>query len=203
VAGLLRDRSFTGEFNARGAIHHFTYAPTTAAVTNRKVELTGNLSVRGPGGATRTINNVRATMLAQQGGLGASITRRQVLTGAATGNENVSTPDQQQEQAKAPETTSQPAVPSVNPPLTVAEWSGPLSFVGVMYFRFQPLDGNALGVPLDLSKVQLNVRLAPDNPLERDLQFLYSDLVEAVYGDSPNERKTTAYVKELNRILKG
>ena len=203
MAGLLREHSFAGNFNARGATYRFTYSPTAVAVNNRKLELTGNLSVKGPRGAARTVNGVRATMLAQQGGIYFPLLRRQLAAIGTTGDANVATPDQKQEQAKAPETASQPAIPPVSPPMTVSEWTGPLSFVGVMYFRFQPLDGAALGVPLDLSSVQLNARIAPETALERDLQFLYSDLIEAVYGDKPDEGRAAAYVREINRVLKG
>ena len=202
MAGLLSERVFEGGFNARGATYQFTYAPTTASVTNRKLELIGRLSVRGPRRMMRTADGVRATLMATQGGVNSpSPTRRQLTVGTPVSS-NVATPDQQQEQAKAPETSPQPAAPPVTPPLTVSEWTGPLSFVGVMYFRLQPLDGTALGVPIDLSSVQLNARFAPESDLERDLQVLYSDLVEAVYGEKPDERKANDFVKEINRVLK-
>lgn len=53
------------------------------------------------------------------------------------------------------------------------------------------------------SSVQLNARIAPETAVERDLQLLYSDLIEAVYGELPDERKAVIYLKEINRLIKG
>lgn len=205
IAGLLNERSFDGEFDARGTDYKFTYAPTSAAVTNRKLELVGRLSVRGPRGAAHTVENVRATLIATQGGIGGSPARRQLAASGASPSANISSPSQKQEEAKAPETTQQTPAPEPARPTSLdlkTESTGESGFVGVMYFRLQPLDGTALGVPIDLSRVQFNARLAPTNDIARDLQFIYSDLVDAVYGAKPNEGRATEYVQELNRVLK-
>jgi hypothetical protein len=86
--------------------------------------------------------------------------------------------------------------------LPVTEATGARSFVGAMYFRLSSLDGRALGVPLDLSRVQLNARLAPASDLERDLHWLFSALVEAVDGERPNARAASEHLEEVNRLLK-
>lgn len=211
---------FTGSFDARGTNYRFTFAPTAATVKDGKLELSGRFSVLQPRGAARTLNNVSATLLATQGGIGASPTRRQLLTGTA-GDSNVSSTDQKQEQAKAPESAQQTPEPgrltkqpetnqqaaepmrAAAETVTMTQATGDSSFVGVMYFRLQPLDGGALGVPVDLSSVQLNTRLGPVDDVARDLQFLYSDLIAAVYSAQPNERTGAMYVQELNRVLQG
>jgi hypothetical protein len=72
-----------------------------------------------------------------------------------------------------------------------------------MYFHLQPLDGRALGVAADLSRVQLNARLAPRTDTARALHTLYSAAVDAVYGDPPNEREAAAIIQELNKALAG
>ncbi|HXM35492.1 MAG TPA: hypothetical protein VN920_09920, partial [Pyrinomonadaceae bacterium] len=82
------------------------------------------------------------------------------------------------------------------------ESTGSLSFAGVLYFSLSPLDGATLGVPLDMSRVQLNLRLAPTADLERDLQVVFSDVVAALYGDRQDERAANEQVQNLNRIFK-
>lgn len=198
IFALNRDRNFTGKFNARGTAYDFKYMPHSASVSNHQLELTGTLSVQG-----KQLDNVKATLLATQGGVSGSPARRQLQTGT-TGGINTSTPDQKQEQAKAPET--QPKTSTTNEQTTrtpIIEATGRLGFVGALYFRLQPLDNKALGVPVDMSKVQLNVRLAPQNQTERDLLWLYSDLVAAVYGDTANEANASNFLQELNRTLRG
>lgn len=84
----------------------------------------------------------------------------------------------------------------------MVESTGSLSFVGVLYFNLSPLDGSTLGVPLDLSKVQLNLRLATTDDLARDLQNILSDLVDALYEAPINEPAASAQIRELNFIFK-
>jgi len=81
----------------------------------------------------------------------------------------------------------------------VVESTGTLSFVGVLYFHLSPLDGSSLGVPLDLSKVQLGGRLAPTDDTARDLQMLFSDLVEALGEDSETVNRC---IDNINSIFK-
>jgi hypothetical protein len=80
--------------------------------------------------------------------------------------------------------------------------TGPTAFVGVMYLHFEPLDGARFGVPADLSRVQLNARLWSTDDLARNLQDVYSQLVEALYGEPPNNENARALLAELNRLLK-
>jgi hypothetical protein len=112
------------------------------------------------------------------------------------------------EQEKGPETDLQPGLHAFDNPLRdelgrpVVESTGPLSFVGVLYFNLSPLDGPTLGIPLDVSKVQLNLRLATTDDLARDLQNIFSDLVAALYGDRLDERAANEQLENLNRLIK-
>jgi len=204
MAGLLRQGRFEGDFNAQGEKYRFTFAPREATISNRKLELSGSLSVQGPRGTTRTAKKVVARLAATQGGIGGSPARRQLVTGT-TGASTVSTADQQQEQAKAPElgpgsdNTRATAITS----LPITESTGRLGFVAALYLRMQSLDGAALGVPLDLKNVQLNARLAPDNDRDRDLLWTYSDLVAALAAEKPDVTEAKKLLAELNRTLAG
>ncbi len=218
ITGLLRGRLFAGQFEAPDGAYQFIYAPTTASLSS-KLELVGRFSVHSVRGGTRAQDGVRATLISTQGGVGASPVRRQLAKGTEQTSQ-IATPEQKLEQEKAPETALQPSGPgpettlqpglqSFEPPKRdaqgrpVVESTGPLAFVGVMYFRLQPLDGSALGVPLDLTGVQLNARLAPADDLARDLRLLFSDLVAAAYGDHSDAVAASGYLKEINSILRG
>ncbi|MEJ7618670.1 MAG: hypothetical protein WKF30_17255 [Pyrinomonadaceae bacterium] len=152
---------------------------------------------------------MRATLIATQGGIAGSPARRQLQTGTS-GAINVATPDQKQEQSKAPETQpqerEQTAATEANmadtSKLPIVDATGPLGFVAALYFRLQDLNARSLGVPVEMNNLQLNVRLAPENEIERDLLWLYSDIVAVVYGDKPDAREANKYVQELNGKFK-
>jgi hypothetical protein len=204
IHGLPEGRVFAGQFEAPGGSYGWEFAPAAAELVGGKLQLTGRLRVRPQRGAERVAEGVRATLASTQGAIGTSPARRQLVR-STTQTGNISSPTQKQEEAKAPETTEAPpepdkALPS-RPPVTEA--TGPLAFVGVMYFHFQPLDGRALGVPLDLSRVQLNARLAPVDDTARDLLWLYSDLVAATYVEKPDPRAAAESLGEINRLLAG
>lgn len=216
INGLLRGRIFDGQFEAQGTTYRFTFIPTVASLSERKLVLNGRFTVSSPTSGTRIVDGVEARVAATQGGVGVSPVRRQLLTGTAQTSQ-VATPTQKLEQEKAPETQPgqegpqtelQPGLHSFEKPKTdeqgrpVVESTGPLSFVAVLYLHLS-LDSRALGVPLDLSRVQLNARLAPTGDLERDLQNTLTDLVAALYGDTPDERAANEQVQALNRLLKG
>jgi hypothetical protein len=197
VAGLLQSRKFEGRFNARGETYRFSYAPSSASIAGGKLELTGELSVRGPSGAARRAARVRATLLATQGAVASPPPRRQAAA-------EVTASDPEQEQVRAPELgpgsdNTQPTSTARTP---VTESTGPLAHAGVLYLRLSKLDGAALGVPVDLGGVQLNARLAPESDADRDLVWLYSDLVSALYGTRPDLAAASAPLAALNRALK-
>lgn len=214
IFALPRDNNFQGEFNARGVDYAFTYSPRQAELKDGKLDLIGRLEVRPTRGrrAPLSADNVRATLLATQGGISGSPARRQLQSGTS-GTVNIATPNQKQEQAKAPETQPQARPQQEQAPATeaartdagelpIVDATGALGFVGAMYFRLSALNARALGVPVTMDKVQLNVRLAPESETERDLLWLYSDITAAAYGDQPNQADATKYVQELNGKFK-
>ncbi len=119
------------------------------------------------------LRDVRATLLAAQGGIGIAPLRKQLPSDVST----------------------------AHPDLPVVESTGPLSFCGALYFKLMPLDGRALGVPADMRQLQLNVRLAAINDVERGLQGAFSSVVDALYGKEVDGSAAEAAVSELNRLL--
>jgi hypothetical protein len=207
IHGVLRGRVVDGRFEVQGQAYRFSFVPTTAALTVGGLVLTGRMTVRSPQLVTRFVDDVAARLIAIQGGVGSSPSRRQLLVGAPQTSQT-STSDQKIEQEKGPETDLQPGLhPFETPRLDElgrprVESTGPLSFVGVLYFNLSSLDGSALGVPLDLSKVQLNLRLAPTDDLARDLQTVFSNATDALFGDPIDDSAAREQVQELNRIFK-
>jgi hypothetical protein len=205
IHGLLRGRVVDGEFEVRGQHYRFSFVPATAALADRRLVLTARLTVRSPQLGTRSVDGVEARLVAVQGGVGGA--RRQLLTGAPQTSQTA-TSDQKMEQEKGPETELQPGLHAFESPRLdehgrpTVESTGPLSFAGVLYFSLSPLDGPTLGVPLDLSKVQLNLRLAPTDDLARDLQTMFSNVTDALYETPIDERAASEQVQILNRIFK-
>ena len=177
IAAMMRERSFAGRFDVAGASYSFTYSPAKAAVTGGKLQLTGGLRViDGHANAhisPHDLRGVRATLLAAQGGIGIAPLRKQLPSDVST----------------------------AHPDLPVVESTGPLSFCGVLYFKLAPLDARALAVPADMRRLQLNVRLAPVNDAERELQGAFSSIVDALYGKQVDENAAEVAVGELNKLL--
>jgi hypothetical protein len=175
---LPQGREFTGKIEVGRRNYQFTFTPKTAASVDGKLVLTGRVRVKTPAGRQNAADGVTATLLATQG----SIT--------------------------APPPMPRDSAPSLKPPqpalseAPVTDWTGHLGSVAVMYLKLSPLNGRGLGVPADLSSVQLNARMFPTSEIERDLHWLYSALVEAMGGESRDERRAAAYLGEINRVLK-
>jgi hypothetical protein len=85
--------------------------------------------------------------------------------------------------------------------LPATDNTGPLSFCGVMYFHFEPLDARALGLRADLSRVQLNARLAPTDNAARRLHGLYSEAIAALYGEKIDEGAAASAISEINKMI--
>jgi hypothetical protein len=85
--------------------------------------------------------------------------------------------------------------------LPITEFTGARGFVGTMFFHLSPLKSSALGLAIDLNKVQLNVRLFPVSEVERELQVLFSDLVAAVYGKEFDGNAANLQVAGINELL--
>jgi hypothetical protein len=172
-------REFVGKIEARKADYQLAFTPRAATIVNRKLVLNGSITIKSPNGQQHKADNVIATLLATQG------------------SASVAPP--------LPRSFAQSIKPATSVPetsLVITEATGELGSVGVMYLKLSGLDGKALRVPMDLNGVQLNVRLSPASETERDLQWLYSALIGATMGDSPNEENAANYLAEINRILK-
>lgn len=195
IAAVLHERVFSGEIeDATGPIP-FSYAPASVAVADGKIVLTGRF-VAGP----KSADGVRATLAATQGELGTPPrVRRELLAGTAQGAKTT-TPDVEE----AGHTTGDDAQkqPQAEGPTFITEKTGKDGYVGVMYLKLSPLDGKALGVPGDLSAVQLNARFSTTSDTERELQWLFSGLVTAVLGDRRDAKSADAHVAAINGMLK-
>lgn len=86
--------------------------------------------------------------------------------------------------------------------LPLTEATNETGFVGVMYFRFSPINARALGLTINLDAVQFNARLFATSEIERDLQFEYSELVATTYGKTPDTTAATQHLDKLNQILR-
>ena len=166
IFALQSDKAFTGEFETSKSKHQFTFTPASARVENGKLQLLGTFRV-----GARKVENVTATLVSIQGGLGAIptlITERRLK------------------------------MPSGLP---LTEASGDQGFVGALYFQLSPMKASALGLTIEMSKVQLNVRLFPTSDTERELQVLFSDLAATLYGQEPNPQAAAPFLAALNQRL--
>ena len=204
---VLRGRVFDGKLEARGKTYGVVFLPNQATIVDHKLVLTGRMGFSVARQATRYVDGVTAVLMATQGGVGVSPVRRQLLAGTAQ-TAQTSTSDQKLEQEKGPETDLQPGLHSFEPPRyddlgrPKVEATGSLGFVGVLYFKLSPLDSKSLGIPLDMSDVQLGARLAPTDDLARDLQLLFSDVVLALENKSAEETSPGPALDALNKALK-
>jgi hypothetical protein len=207
IHALLRGRNFQGQFEARGKTYSFNFLPAEASIVEQTLLLSGRLTVKSPQLGLRFADGVKARLVATQGGVGVSPVRRQLLTGTAQ-TAQTATSEQKMEQERSPETELQPGLHAFEPlkfdelGRPNVEGTGSLGFVGVLYFHLSPLEGRALGVPLDLRRVQLGGRMAPTDDVARDLQLLFSDLVAALAAKQPDERAAKQSLDALNRIFK-
>lgn len=167
IFALQRDKAFIGEFETAKGSYKFTYAPQSAKLVNKKLELLGIFSI-----GARKLTNVTATLASSQGGIGAvpnKIANRPVAT---------------------------------TPGLPPTEATGSHAYVGVLYFHLSAINANALGLTIDMSKVQLTGRLFPLNEIERELQVLFSDVVAAAYKQNVDANAAIPIVDVINRIFK-
>ncbi|MGA9769242.1 MAG: hypothetical protein WBV94_09395 [Blastocatellia bacterium] len=200
----MEQRAFAGGFDLAGASYKLAFVVSRAEVANKQLRLHGRLTVTDPRGRARSVDSAQATIAAIQGGIGSAPLRRRI-TAQQTGN--VVTAQQKQQMAgenekREGQKTEEPARPAAGD-LPRTESTGPTSFCGVMYMHMEPLDPLMLGVAADLSRVQLNARFAPQESTAKTLHSLYTALVDAVYGEQPDEAEGAALVAEMNKVLKG
>jgi hypothetical protein len=207
IAGILNNRTFDGRISAGRASYTFTYAPASAAIVDGRFQLTGRLTVKRPTGIARSAENVTATLIGIQGGIdnppgvrghmpvtiGDPQTQQQQTAGLA----GVATPTDEQVRLSAPEG---PQAPGTLPP---TQATGERSFLGVLYLKLVSLEGKGLGLPYDLSDVQFNARLFPQNDGDRALVWELTDVVQALHGERPNPARAAEEVQHINRILGG
>ena len=171
IPAVARGRRFNGSFSVGDTNYEFSYASARVSVVGRRLQLQGRLTVKDPRGQTRMRDQVRATLVGTQGGIGATPTRPGNPAGGA------------------PASSDLPQVES----------TGSTSFCGVMYLHFQPLVGNAFGVHADMSRLQLNARFAPLDDDERTMQAVYSSVVNALDGKQVDA--IAAPLSEINALL--
>lgn len=178
VHTLLRERTFSGEIESGKAKYVFTFAPRGAAIVNGKLELSGSITIKTPLGQGKTVDDVKATLAGIQGAMGSAARPRefQIVTASPFPNE-------------------------LNDDKPLTEYTGGRSAIGVAYFHLSPLEGRKLGLPYDLSKVQLNGRITTQDQLARDLQWLLTQAHAALAGEKPDAQVAEPYVTELNRVL--
>jgi len=174
IAGMQRARRFEGNFDLGGVKYSFSYSPKRAELNTNKLQLTGTLNVSGPGArASHSTENVKATLLAIQGGIGNPPQREKLPSDIST----------------------------KHPDLPIVESTGSISFSGVLYFKLSPLDSRGLGVPADMSQLQLNVRLAPVSDTERALQAAFSSIADAMYCEQIDSKWAESALSDLNKLL--
>ena len=178
IHALLRERAFTGDIEVGRLKYAFTYMPNAVAIKNGKLELSGSFTVKSSTGKTATAENVTATLAGIQGAM---------ATASKPAAFQLITP------------SPFPVDPQDGKPLT--EYTDSRSAIGVAYFQLSALNGKALGLPYDLSRVQLNGRLAVQDQQARDLQWLLTQTHAALAGAKPEAQMAEPFVTELNRVL--
>jgi len=173
IPAIARGRHFDGSFSVGSMNYEFSYVPARVSVVGRRLQFQGRLTVKDSRGQTRSRDQVKATLVGTQGGIGTAPTRPGNPTSSATASSDL--PD--------------------------IESTGSTSFCGVMYVHFEPLTGRALGVPANMSRVQLNARFAPLDDEDRTLQAVYSSIVTAMLGKQPGLPAAGSAIAELNAIL--
>jgi hypothetical protein len=199
----LNERTFAGGFDHAGGSYRLVFAPSRASTPRNELELMGRLTITDPRGQVRSRNSVRARLASIQGGIGDPPARRRVAaTGGARGN--VSTSQQKQQTAGETEKRSEQKAEETRQPKTgdvpVTESTGPTSFTGVMYFHLEPLVGSALGVSVDLSRVQLNLRLVALDDTARTMNELLITVVDALQLQ-PDANQAASIILELNQLF--
>lgn len=172
IALIMDGSSFSGPFDVGQQAFQCKFKPASASIENGKLVLTGTLDLTGRDRRLRRQASVRATLAAIQG----------AVNGRAIPPVEFATRPQPPQQ--------QPATPST-------EFTNDEAFAGVMYLHVASLKAPVLGIPLDLTKVQLNCRLYPDSDLEREIHWLYSSIATSLLTEPKDEAAAAKLVEPL------
>lgn len=173
---LLSENVFKGRIEHGRQGFECQFKPTSTAITDGRLVITGDMTIRAGRQRARVARGVRAVLASMQGGIGGSIS--------------------------APlRYASRIITPPAETTLPVTESTGARGYAGVLYFHLSEMDGRRLGVPLDLSRVQMNARLWPTSQVERDLQWYFSAVAGALLGEVRDENLAREYTSEIEKIL--
>ncbi|MFL6274524.1 MAG: hypothetical protein ACJ74G_04870 [Blastocatellia bacterium] len=199
----LQERVFAGEFALGGKSYDLTFAPAHAEIADNRLRLRGRLTVNG--GKAGEVSDAQVQLAGIQGGIGSGPARYKMLATGATPGPTQSPTEKEQKSGENEKKAGEPTPPerAKTSGLPVTENTGPTAFAAVMFFHLEALDQRTLTVPADLSRVQLNVRLAPTDATAQTLHSLYTALVHALGGEQADERLAAALVRELNQVLAG
>lgn len=161
---LQSEKDFAGEIEVGRTKYQFVFSPSRFSVADGQPTLTGRVRVKAPGGRERVVEKVAARALAQQGSIFSAPPRPARLDASL----------------RAPFAPQDPSKPQTDA-------TSDQSIAGVLYFRLSSMEGASLGLPLDLSAVQINVRLYPASETERELAWLYSAMF-ATHAVAPRDQ---------------
>ncbi|MFN0087072.1 MAG: hypothetical protein ACKVX9_16905 [Blastocatellia bacterium] len=175
---LQSGREFAGEIEVGRTKYRFVFSPSRFSTAGGAPMLAGRVRVKAPGGRERILEKVEARVLAQQGSILSAPPRPARLDASL----------------RAPFSPQDPSKPKTDA-------TGDMSIAAVVYFRLSPMEGAALGLPLDLSAVQINARLYPASETERELHWLYSAVV-ATHAATPGDQDAMNRLGDaINRIM--
>ncbi|MBX3277788.1 MAG: hypothetical protein KF868_07285 [Acidobacteria bacterium] len=173
---LAAEREFRGSIELGVNRYKVAFIPASVAVTDGKLEITGDVAITGKGRSPLSAKSVRATLASVQAGIGAAPPAPARFATRRLG-------------------------PQANPDLPRTEATDATGFAGTLYFHLSPINRRTLGIPVDMSRVQMNLRLAPTSQTERELQWLFSAAAAALLGTTQDQALAREYADEIQRLL--